>query len=212
MGDVNEEKACCNDSASACCQDHTAECCTDKADANCCGEGVCEVIEIKPDHWANVQEYWDTVHEHLDKAASDVRAAVTKGVDAAEPVFREKVAPVLADATAKLAELADSARKTTSEKAGFTEDDNATSPTAQIGAGLAAVATGLLGLSKSLTEWLSHHATTAAEKESTVTVDETVVEVPDVDIASDVTAVADLLQQPVYVADGETKIVEPNEG
>jgi len=209
MGDVTEEKVCCNDSADVCCKDHTEACCTDNADANCCGENGCEIIEVKPDHWANVQEYWDTVHEHLDQAATDVRNAVTKGRAAAEPVFREKVAPVLADATAKLAELADTARKTTSEKAGFGEDDAAT-PVAQIGAGLAGIATGLLGLSKSLTEWLSQHATSAAETTKEVDVDETLVTVSDDDIASDVTAVADLLQQPVYVADGDIEVVEPN--
>ena len=196
MVDVYEEKACCGDNPDACCggngPEHACECET-------------EFVEVRGDHWANVQEHWDTVQENLGRAAADVRNAVTKGVDAAEPVFREKVAPVLADATAKLAELADTARKSTYEKAGFT-DDGAT-PVAQIGAGLAGVATGLLGLSKSLTEWLSQHATTASEK---VEVDETYVTVPDEDIASDVTAVADILDQPVYVADGDVEVVEPN--
>lgn len=175
------------------------ECCSGNPDAHCGGDGPAhececeaEVVEVRPDHWANVQEHWDTVHEHLDKAAADVRDAVLRGRDAAEPVFREKVAPVLADATAKLSELADTARKTTSEKAGFGDDDK--TPIEHLSAGLAGVATGLLGLSKSLAEWLSAHATAAAEKDvkTTVNVDETLVDVSDDNIASDVTAVADL--------------------
>jgi len=199
MGDVNEEKVCCQGQ--------------ENVECNCEGTDNCEceaeVVAVRPDHWANVQEYWDTVHDHLNQAASDVHNAVSKGLTAAEPVFREKVAPVLADATAKLSELADTARKTTSEKAGFAEDEK--TPVEHIGAGLAGVATGLLGLSKSLAEWLSAHATAAAEKDvKDVEVDEDVITVPDENIASDVTAVADLLNQPVYVADGDIAVVEPN--
>jgi len=166
MVDVYEEKACCGDNPDACCGGngpaHECECDSD-------------VVEIRANHWAHVQEHWDTVQENLGKAAADVRNAVSKGVDAAEPVFRERVAPVLADATAKLAELANTARKTTSEKAGFSDDE--ATPVEQIGAGLAGVATGLLGLIKSLGEWSSHQATSAAEAPATVTVEETV-EVP----------------------------------
>lgn len=200
MGDVYEEKACCSDHV-----DHVCEC---GGNPEAC---ECETVEVKPDHWAGVQEYWDTVHSHLDQAASDVRDAVTKGLTAAEPVFREKVAPVLADATAKLSELADNARKTTSEKAGFADAD--TTPTDQITTGLAGVATGLLGLSKSLAEWLSHHATTASEKpvkvETVETIDFPVEDVVVDDVVDDVTAVADILQQPVIVADGDIEVVNP---
>jgi len=197
MGEVNEEKTCCNDAADECCQNHTEECCTDKADSNCCGDNGCEAVEVKVDHWANVQEYWETVHEHLNQAATDVHNAVSKGVTAAEPVFREKVAPVLADATSKLSELAETARKTTSEKAGLTDTDAA--PVAQIGAGLAAVATGLLGLSKSLTEWLSQHATSAAEKEPKVD-EETVISVPEETV--------EVVEEPVVTVTEEPVIVE----
>ena len=198
MGEGFEEKECCGNNPDGCCggdgPDHVCECET-------------EFVEVRGDHWAAVQEHWDTVQENLGRAAADVRNAVTKGAAAAEPVFRERVAPVLADATAKLAEFADTARKTTSEKAGF--GDSEATPVEQIGVGLAGVATGLLGLVKSLSEWSSSHATNAAEKE-TVAVDDSFVTVADDDIASDVTAVADLLNQPVYVADGDIEVVEPN--
>ena len=175
-----------------------------------------EVIEIDD------TTRWENLRVHLDQAASDIQDAVSKGVAASEPVFREKVAPALSEATAKLAEYADTARKSTSERAGIDED---AAPMHQIGGGLASIATGLLGLSKPLAEWLSEHAASAAEKAKDVDLDKVKVEkvkveeVPVVDedidvvrapVDDDVSAVADILQQPVIVEDGATKIVEPN--
>ena len=208
MGDVHDEKICVN-------EDHD--------------HGDPEVIEIDD------ATRWENLQAHLDQAASDIHDAVTKGVSAAEPVFRERVAPALSEATAKLAEYADTARKATSERAGIA-DDTENTPMHQIGGGLAAVATGLLGLSKSLAEWLSEHAASAADKvkvDDDVTFDDVKVEPikveevklddytaprvtdSDIDVVKapvddDVAAVADLLKQPVIVEDGETKVVAPD--
>jgi hypothetical protein len=205
--------------------------CDGELDPNCkvCNDDGAKFVTVTSDRWA-------ALHAHLDQAASDVQEAVKKGLANAEPVFRDKVAPALADATAKLAEIAETARKSTSERAGLTVDDDET-PAAQIGGGLAAIATGLLGLSKSLAEWLSHQAHTASEKPLKVKVnddddDETfvvrTVEFGDeaesaADVAADfvaagyadtatddVQAVADLLGQPVIRAeDGATDVVNP---
>ena len=202
--DSHTGEATCHCKADECKCD-PAGCCDDGVcvmeDCNCDKEGCCdERVHVKADHWAHLQV-------HLEKAASDVHDAVTKGVANAEPVFREKVAPALSDATAKLAEYAETARKATSEKAGI---DDADKPVSQIGTGLAAIASGLLGLSKSLAEWVSEHAANAAAAEPKVKVDDLKVDEVRVPVDDDVAAVADLLQQPVVVEDGATRVVEPN--
>jgi predicted transcriptional regulator len=168
-------------------------------------------VETEVTDESAVKAGWENLQTRLNQAASDIRGALNKGVHAAEPVFREKVAPALADATSKLSEMTESARKATAEKAGIEEDD--LKPSAQISHGLAAIAAGLLGLSSSMTDWLSEHAANAAEgkanKADDVAKDGKVVD--DEDVVDDVQAVADILNQPVVqYGDGDANVVSPS--
>jgi len=187
----------------------------------CDHEGVCECEHVDDTHG-----FADSIHATLDQASRDLRNAVTSGMAAAEPVFRNKVAPALAQASAKLSDMSTTAQKSTTERAGLDDD---VAPSEQIQHGLASIAAGLLGLSRSLADWVHEHATHAATVETEhvtvvdepvvsekvdvvsepVTVDEnvTVVTKP---VASDVDAISDLLQTPVVVFDGDTEVVEPN--
>jgi hypothetical protein len=145
----------------------------------------------------------DSVHATLDQASRDVRNALTSGLAAAEPVFRNKVAPALAQASAKLSDMSTNAQKSTAERAGLADD---TAPSEQIGHGLAAIASGLLGLSRSLADWVHEHASAAAEAEGKVETVDVVTE----PVSEDVGDIADILQTPVVVFDGDTEAVEPN--
>lgn len=127
---------------------------------------ICDADKVNPacEHpdcieYEEAPERWVTLKANLDKAATEIREAVQKGAETAGPVFREKVAPALSEATAKLAELAENASKKTAEAAGVADGKT---PAQQIGSGLTAVASGLLGLSHSLAEWISEHAGHAA--------------------------------------------------
>jgi len=100
-----------------------------RADCNCDHVEVCEC-----EHPDDAHGFADSIHATLDQASRDVRNAVTSGMAAAEPVFRNKVAPALAQASAKLSDLTTSAQKSTAERAGIADD---TAPGEQIGHGLA---------------------------------------------------------------------------
>jgi len=168
------------------------------------------ITEGHDGHGIDVHGLAESLHATLDQAAVDVRNAVTSGLAAAEPVFRDKVAPALADAAAKLSELTENAAKTTAERAGIAEEQT---PSVQIGHGLASVGAGLLGLTRSLAEWLHEHATNAAEgtiKFDGFNTDPDNIAEEDESVDDDVSEVADLLQEPVIVLDGDVKAVEPN--
>jgi len=170
-----------------------------------------EEVELTPEgHGIDVHGIAESLHATLDQAAVDVRNAVTSGLAAAEPVFRDKVAPALADAAAKLSELTENAAKTTAERAGIAE---AETPSVQIGHGLASVGAGLLGLTRSLADWVHEHASNAAEgtlKFDGFNTDPDNIGEEEELVDDDVADVADLLQQPVVVLDGDVKAVEPN--
>lgn len=175
--------------------------CTDEND-HC---EACDNVEVS-------HGFADSLHATLDQAATDVRNAVTSGLAAAEPVFRDKVAPALAQASAKLADLTDTAKKTTAERAGIAEDAG---PAEQIGHGLASIATGLLGLVRSLADWSHEHASNVApaggyEYSTSLADDADEVDEVDEPVSEDVADIADLLQQPVVVLDGDVEAVEPN--